>query len=105
MIADFRAAGEQTGVKVYNPEADSDRYFVDSDNLPFAEAGIPAHTFCVAFEFPDYHAVGDEWQKIDYDNMANVDRMLTLGIAMLADDPAGPRWNADNPRARRFATE
>jgi len=103
MIDDFRAAGEQTGVKVYNAEADSDRYFVDSDNLPFAEAGIPAHSFCVAFEFPDYHAAGDEWQKVDYDNMAKVDRMLTLGIVMLADDAAPPHWNLDNPKARRFA--
>jgi Zn-dependent M28 family amino/carboxypeptidase len=103
MIDTFRAAGEQTGVKIYNAAADSDRYFADSDNLPFAEAGIPAHSFCVAFEFPDYHAVGDEWQKIDYDNMAKVDRMLTLGVVMLADDTAAPHWNVENPRAKRFA--
>ncbi len=103
MIDDFRKAGEETGVKVYDTEPESDRYFAQSDNLAFAEAGIPAHTFCVAFEFPDYHAVGDEWQKIDYDNMAKVDRMLALGVVMLAGDANPPRWNTNNPKARRFA--
>jgi hypothetical protein len=24
------------------------------------------------FQYPDYHGVGDEWQKIDYANMAKV---------------------------------
>jgi hypothetical protein len=103
LIDDFRTAGEQTGVKVYDPESDSDRYFAQSDNLPFAEAGIPAHSFCVAFEFPDYHAVGDEWQKIDYANMAKVDRMFALGLEMVGDDPAPPHWNHGNPRAQRYA--
>ncbi len=103
MIDDFRAAGEETGVKVYNTEPESDRYFAQSDNLAFAEAGVPAHTFCVAFEFPDYHAVGDEWRKIDYDNMAKVDRMLALGIVMLAGDANPPHWNTNNPKVKRFA--
>ena len=99
----FRTAGAQTGVKVYDSEPESDRFFADSDNLPFAEAGVPAHSFCVAFEFPDYHAVGDEWPKIDYDNMAKVDRMFTLGIIMLADSSTAPHWRLDNPKAKRFA--
>ncbi len=103
VIADFRKAGDLTGVKVYDPGADSDRFFAQSDNLGFAEAGIPAHSFCVAFLFPDYHAVGDEWQKIDYDNMAKVDRTFALGLVLLGDDPDPPHWNTSNPKAKRFA--
>jgi hypothetical protein len=103
VIDDFRKAGDLTGVKVYDPGADSERFFAQSDNLDFAEAGIPAHSFCVAFLFPDYHAVGDEWQKIDYDNMAKVNRTFALGIVMLGDDPEPPHWNTDNPRAKRYA--
>ena len=102
LIDEFRAAGEQTGVKVYNPGADSDRYFAESDNLPFAEAGIPAHSFCTAFVFPDYHAAGDKWEKIDYQNMAKVDRMLALGILMTAGSAAPQHWNAGNPKTKRF---
>jgi len=47
-----------------------------------AEAGVPAHTLAVTFQFPDYHEVGDEWQKIDYDNMAKLDRMIALALVM-----------------------
>ncbi len=56
----------------------------------------------VAFEYPDYHAVGDVWQKIDYDNMAKVDRMLALGAIMLADSADAPQWNRKNPKAARY---
>jgi hypothetical protein len=65
------------------------------------DAGIPAHTFCVAYEFPDYHRVSDSWDKIDYANMARVDRMLALGVLLLADGPA-PRWNEAEPKAAPY---
>ena len=103
LMDDFRKAGELTGVNVYDPGSDTDRFFAESDNFAFAEAGIPAHSFCVAFMYPDYHAVGDEWQKIDYDNMAKVDRTFALGVVMLSDDAAAPHWNTDNPRSKGFA--
>jgi hypothetical protein len=97
----LQQAGELTGVKVYEA-ANGDEFFERSDNETFAEHGIPAHTIVVAFEYPDYHAVGDVWQKIDYDNMAKVDRMIALGTIMLAENPEAPRWNRANPNATRF---
>jgi peptidase M28-like protein len=87
----LRAAGEQTGVKI-NHSRKSDLYFEDSDNLSLARIGIPAETLCVAFQYPDYHAVGDEWEKIDYDNMAKVDRMVALAVMMIANNPEPPQW-------------
>jgi hypothetical protein len=89
----FQKAGEMTGVNVYKAPNGGDEYFNRSDNESFADRGIPAHTVVVAFEFPDYHAVGDTWTKIDYANLAKVDRMLALGILMLADSPQAPKWN------------
>ena len=97
----LQQAGELTGVKVYDAP-NGDDYFDRSDNLTFAEHGIPAHTIVVAFEFPDYHATGDVWQKIDYGNMAKVDRMIALGIVMLADSIEPPRWNRENPKVRQL---
>jgi len=97
----LQQAGELTGVKVYETP-NGDDFFDRSDNQTFAEHGIPAHTIAVAFEFPDYHATGDVWQKIDFGNMAKVDRMLALGIVMLADSPAPPRWNRGNPKVSRY---
>ena len=95
-------AGLQTGVKVYRDEEASDAYFTRSDNDALAEHGVPAHSLTVAFNYPDYHGLGDEWQKIDYDNMARVDRMIALGLIGIANDPKAPAWNALNPRTAPF---
>ncbi len=97
----LQRAGEMTGIKVYETSR-GDEFFERSDNETFAEHGIPAHTIVVAFEYPDYHAVGDTWQKIDYDNMAKVDRMIALGAIMIGNNPDPPRWNRGNPNAARF---
>ena len=97
----LQQAGELTAVRVYETPND-DLFFERSDNQTFAEHGIPAHTIAVAFNFPDYHETGDVWQKIDYGNMAKVDRMIALGTIMLADSPGPPRWNSENPKVERY---
>jgi hypothetical protein len=97
----LQQAGELTGVKVYETPTGDD-FFDRSDNQTFAEHGIPAHTIVVALEFPGYHDTGDVWQKIDYGNMAKVDRMIALGVVMLADSVGRPRWNGGNPKVRRY---
>ena len=63
---------------------------------------MPAHTLCTAFEFPDYHGVGDHWDKIDYANMEKVDRMIAVALAMIANDPEAPKWNESNPKTARY---
>jgi hypothetical protein len=102
LTAYIKAAGARTGIKVYKNEANSDPYFQQSDNLPLADAGIPAHSLSVAFQYPDYHGVGDEWNKIDYGNMAKVDRMVALALLMVADSAEAPHWNESNPKVTGF---
>src|SRR5437879_6359589 len=68
----FRLAGARTDVRVLSDRPYGDSFFARSDNAPLADQGVPAHTLAVAFDFPDYHKVTDEWRKIDYDNMAKV---------------------------------
>lgn len=101
----FAKAGEMTGIKVYNDEKNSDPYFARSDNQMMADLGVPAHTLCVAFDYPDYHGVGDHWDKIDYDNMAKTDRMVALGLIMLADRDQAPQWNAQKAKKYEDAYE
>ncbi len=98
----FQAAGQAVGIKVYKHRRNSDAYFGRSDNQSLANQGVPAHTLCVAFSYPDYHGVGDHWDKIDYKNMESVDRLVALGVYRIAQNPSPPRWNSSNPKAAKY---
>ncbi len=95
-------AGAKAGIKIREDEKRSDEFFERSDNLSFAQNGVPAHTIGVAFEFPDYHEVGDEWQKIDYTNMAKVDRMIATALLMVANSKVAPAWNGELDKAAPY---
>ncbi len=98
----LQRAGALTGVTVYKHERNSDAYFGRSDNQALADQGVPAHTLCTAFNYPDYHGVGDHWDKIDYANMAKINRTVALAIWMMAESDREPQWNATNPKAERY---
>jgi hypothetical protein len=96
-------AGRRVGLAITKVPEASEKYFNRSDNGPLAKAGIPAHTLSVTYAFPDYHAVGDEWQKIDYDNMAKVDQAVGIATLRLAQTITVPRWNEAYPAAKPYA--
>jgi hypothetical protein len=97
------AAAAGVGDTVYRKDT-ADEYFDRSDNYSFAQAGIVAHTVVVAFEFPDYHAVSDQAAKLDYANLAKVDRGIAAGVAAVANAVEAPKWsNAKGARAYRMA--
>jgi Zn-dependent M28 family amino/carboxypeptidase len=80
----------------------SDQYFAASDNYRFAQVGIPDLTVATSFEFPDYHGLKDEWQKIDFAEMVKVDRLVARVVWMVANDALAPRWNTQNEKTARF---
>ena len=96
-------AGKRVRIAVSKDAKASDTYFLLSDNEPLAKVGIPAHTLSVTYEFPDYHAVGDEWQKLDYDNMAKVDQAVGIATLRLAQALTAPRWSEVYPAAKPYA--
>lgn len=98
----FAQAGQATGVEVFKHPRNSDAFFGRSDNQALADLGVPAHTLCTAFIFPDYHGPLDHWDKVDYANMAKVDRTVALALMMLADSDTTPQWNSDNPKTARY---
>lgn len=100
--ARLRRAGESVGVVVSKHPRFSDAYFSASDNLSLAKVGIPAHTISVAYDFPDYHGPDDEWEKLDYANMAKVDAMTALGLLSIANNPTPPRWDEDHPKTKPY---
>jgi Zn-dependent M28 family amino/carboxypeptidase len=98
----FAAAGKAVGVDISKHPQNSDAFFGRSDNQALADLGIPAHTVCVAYVYPDYHGVGDHWEKVDYPNTAKVLKGIALGLLTLADSKDEPRWNAQNEKAARY---
>jgi hypothetical protein len=96
------AAAKVAGTAVFHKET-ADDYFDRSDNYSFALAGVVAHTIVVAFEFSDYHAVSDEAGKIDYANLAKVDRGIAAGVAAVANAAEPPKWS--DTRATRIYRE
>ncbi|HKD10053.1 MAG TPA: M28 family peptidase [Bryobacteraceae bacterium] len=100
--ASLSKAADTVGIRVVNDEKNSGPYFTRSDNAAFAAAGVPSTTLAVAYDFPDYHKAGDEWPKLDYDNMAKVDLAIALAALDLANSDSVPEWNAANPATARF---
>jgi len=98
----FTEAGKRLGIKVEKHPRNSDAYFGASDNQSLADLGVPAHTLCTSFAFPDYHKASDHWDKIDYENMAKVDRMIALAVLSLADSIHEPQWNEANAKTERY---
>jgi hypothetical protein len=98
----LQQAGELTGTRIFKHPVNSDKYFGQSDNQALADQGIPSHTISVAYAFPDYHGAGDHWDKIDYENMAAVDRTVALAISMIANNAQAPKWNEANPKAAPY---
>jgi Zn-dependent M28 family amino/carboxypeptidase len=94
--------GKEVGLNVYKNEELSDPYFAASDNQSLADVGIPSHTISVGYEFPDYHRVSDTWDKIDYRNMALVDRAVALTLISLANSEVAPKWNEADPKTARY---
>ncbi len=98
----FLEAGKAIGVGVQKHPKFSDAFFSRSDNQAIAYFGVPAHTICTAFVYPDYHRPSDHRDKVDYANMAKVDQMVGLGLLMLADSSAEPKWNEANPKTSAY---
>jgi hypothetical protein len=101
IAATLQRAGAASGVRLVKHPQNSDRYFAQSDNQSLADAGVPAHTLSVAYAFPDYHGKDDDWDKVDYDNMARIDRMVARGVLAIANDRKAPAWS-DVPNAARY---
>lgn len=99
----IKQAGDKTGIKVWKHAKNSDDYFGRSDNQALADQGVPAHTISVAYAFPDYHGLGDEANKIDYDNMAKVNRAVAVAIEQIANSKNAPKWDEKNPKAAKYA--
>ena len=59
--------------------------------MPFALAGIPAHTLSSYNLHEDYHQPSDEVERVDFAHMAAVVDAAVQAVRFLADGPK-PEW-------------
>lgn len=70
----------------YNDENDSNKYYYRSDHYNFAAKGVPA-IFYFNGTHPDYHRTSDDIEKINFDKMANVGKLIFHTLWDLANRP------------------
>jgi hypothetical protein len=95
-------AAAMAGINLVDDIRSGNGFFTSSDNEALAQKGVVAHTISVAYIFPDYHRPGDEWPKLDYDNMAKVDRWVATAVMLLDSSTEKPRWSEDVPATAAY---
>jgi hypothetical protein len=68
------------------------QFFMRSDNIAFAQRGIPAHTISSFNLHADYHRPSDDASRVDFAHMTSVIQAVASATRLLADGPA-PQWN------------
>lgn len=103
MGAMFSAAG----LPIVADARPSQHFFERSDNIAYAQMGIPAHTLSTYNMHSDYHRPSDELSRIDFNHMTHVIQAGVQAVRILADGPA-PHWNPGGqqvqPRAEGSGT-
>ena len=74
----------RAGVEIFHREDVSEMLYKRSDNYPFVNAGVIAHSFSAGSLHGDYHQPGDEWQKLDIPHMTKVIQGLFAGTLHVA---------------------
>jgi hypothetical protein len=74
------------GLKLdYKTDADDrEGWFARSDHFPFAERGVPMVLFNTG-EHPDYHTENDTWDRLHYEKMEKIVRLIYLTAWNLAN--------------------
>ena len=86
--------GEQlaaAGIPLVLDPRPAQNFFRRSDNFPFAQAGIPAHTISSFGGHTDYHQPSDEVDAVDYPHFAAVINATARAVRITAGGPK-PEW-------------
>ena len=87
---------QKTGLKLdYKTDADDkEGWFARSDHYPFATKSIPMVLFNTG-EHPDYHTENDTWDRINYEKMVRITRLVFLSAAEVANAGLKPRFTSN----------
>lgn len=91
LAAHFRKVLKGQHIRVRREPDAEKQLFMRSDNYPFAQKGIPAHTIMSSDDDDGcYHQTCDEWSRIDMANMTQIIIAITKGCRALIDGTFTP---------------
>jgi Zn-dependent M28 family amino/carboxypeptidase len=88
------AAHPELSMSVIDDLWPEESFYTRSDHFNFARNGVPILFFFNGVH-DDYHQVTDEIDKIDYDKMARIGRLIFYLGLEVADADERPIWDAD----------
>lgn len=80
------------GLPIVADPRPSQQFFMRSDNIAFARAGIVAHTVSSFNLHTDYHQPTDDITRVDFAHMTALVDVAVRAARLLADSPAAPTW-------------
>jgi hypothetical protein len=90
------------GIKTMQEPDESKQLFNRSDNYPFAEKGVPAHTIMASDDDDGcYHQPCDELKRIDIPNMTAIIKGIASATVLLVQGVLTP----DRPNPRDYERE
>jgi len=98
--ANIKEAATVFGLKAIDDAAPEQNLFDRSDNVVFAQKGIPAPTFSLGFQSFDgdvtkyYHQPSDEADTLDYDYLLKFFQSYVMAGRLIANDPTTPKWTS-----------
>ncbi|MEL6923473.1 MAG: M28 family peptidase [Bacteroidota bacterium] len=96
--AEMEKAASTFGLGVIADPAPEQNLFDRSDNVSFAQKGIPAPTFSPGFTAFDeviakhYHQVSDNPDTVDYDYVLRYAQAFAMAARLIADKDERPQW-------------
>ena len=92
----MNVGSQKAGVLIFShPQFSGDMLFRASDNYPFFEKGIVAHSFSAGSLHSDYHQVSDHIEKLELKHMTRVIQGMFSGVLHLANG-ATPKMSEKN---------
>ncbi len=76
-----------------HPKYSGDMLYRASDNAPFVDKGVIAHSFSAGSLHEDYHKPSDEWEKLELKHMTRVIQGLFAGSLPIANGDVTPQKN------------
>ena len=91
-------AFEAEGIAVVADPRLEQSFFTRSDNIVFVEVGVVAQTLSSYNMHRDYHGVGDEIERIDFEHLTLCAQAALQATEALAQGRIQPRWNEGEPK-------